>query len=360
MKALTGLPPGYRLGIVEGFFGREWTWQQRHDWASFLASTGCNSWLYAPKGDSWLRRQWQVPFPQKHLEQLTTLASKCSAKGIDFGIGLSPYELYRDFSAARRAQLLAKLDAISSTGANTLCLLFDDMPGDFPELARAQCEIMAFVMTHSKARRFVFCPTYYSSDPLLARFFGREPSDYLDTLGLALDPQVEIFWTGPKVISTEYPADHLQEVAGRLRRRPLLWDNYPVNDAQRLCGRLHLKPPVRDLAVLQAHTSGHLANPMNQPWLSRIPVQGLALQYADRAEQDRGWQQALQAVATPALARLLTRDEPLFSQSGLDSMDDIQRQALAQEYSALAPEPMAAEICDWLQGGFAFDPACLT
>src|SRR5262245_48979345 len=115
------VPATFRLGVVEGFFGREWSWQARWDYAAFLASQECNSYVYAPKGDAWLRKQWQTPFPQTHLDALIALALHYGAHEVDFGIGLSPFELYKDFSPRNRALLLAKVEQINAIDPDTLC-----------------------------------------------------------------------------------------------------------------------------------------------------------------------------------------------------------------------------------------------
>ena len=81
----------YRLGVVEGYFGRQWSWQARHDYAPFLAAQGCNCYVYAPKNDVWLRKQWQVPFPLQQLDALRDLRSHFQHHGLEFGIGLSPF-----------------------------------------------------------------------------------------------------------------------------------------------------------------------------------------------------------------------------------------------------------------------------
>ena len=46
------------LGIIEGFFGRPWSWTERADAVRFLRPHGYSFYLYAPKADSWLRRRW--------------------------------------------------------------------------------------------------------------------------------------------------------------------------------------------------------------------------------------------------------------------------------------------------------------
>ena len=350
----------FRLGVVEGFFGRPWSWQARQDYAPFLAAQGCNSYVYAPKSDAWLRKQWQQPFPQPHLDALSELRGRYALHGVDFGIGFSPFELYKDFSARNRELLQMKLQQINAIDPDTLCILFDDMMGDLGDLASAQGAIMEFVRTHSSARRFAICPTYYSDDPLLTRHFGAQPERYLEDLGRKLAADIEIFWTGPKVISSCYPAAHLRDVAARLGRKPLLWDNYPVNDNKRLSSFLHLRPFTGRDAELRELCSGHLSNPMNQAYLSQLPLYALSAVYAQQpTTPEHLFGAACNALCPPDLAQALLQDAASFQAAGLDSFDVFLKERMLRKYASFN-HPMAEEVCGWLRGEYAFDPACLT
>lgn len=351
----------FRLGTIEGFFGRSWSWQARSAHLRFLAAQGFNSYIYAPKSDALLRKRWQSLHEVAELAQLRALAAECRTLGIEFGLGLSPYELYRHFDAAHEHLLVAKLEQLNSIDADTLCILFDDMTGDLDGLAERQVAIMDCVRRHSTARRFVLCPTYYSSDPLLARLFGSPPERYLEELGQALSPDIDIFWTGPKVISREYPRAHLQQVAQQLRRKPLLWDNYPVNDARRLTDFLHLLPFKRNTTELRELCAGHLANPMNQAALSQLPLFTLARLYGGAPDdQDALLAEACAALLPRAASAALVEDARAFQLEGLAAFTDTQRQSLLRRYQELLPLEAACEVVDWLEGDYAFDPACLT
>lgn len=350
----------FRLGTVEGFFGRQWSWQARRDHADFLVSQQFSTYLYAPKNDIFLRKQWAEPYPDTEFAELLRLARHAGAVGLEFGVGLSPFELYRDFSSARRDALLRKLDQLNALQAPLLAVLFDDMLGDLPGLADTQLAIFDCIRAHSSASRFMLCPTYYSDDPLLVKHFGRQPERYLEQLGQSLPTQVEVFWTGPKVISHAYPRDHLLAVGERLRRKPLLWDNYPVNDAKRLTPYLHLLGYERrgdggfQLDVISQCCSGLLANPMNQAYLSQIPLRSLSAQW--QAVQGR----TAPAMPTSPVLALLMEDSEAFQLQGLERIDAATRASLQQRYRAQLPDPLAKEVCAWLDGNYAFDPACLT
>jgi hypothetical protein len=46
------------------------------------------------------------------------------------------------------------------------------------------------------------------------------------------DPSTGIFWTGEQVISDGYTAQHLEEGADDIQRKPFIWDNHISNDSR--------------------------------------------------------------------------------------------------------------------------------
>ena len=81
------------------------------------------------------------------------------------------------------------------------------------------------------------------------------------------------------VLSPGYTHADINAISEKIQRKPLLWDNYPVNDGRKISRFLHLLP-VRDRpAQLRDWCSGHLANPMNQAFLSQLPLASLARSY---------------------------------------------------------------------------------
>ena len=97
------------LGIIEGFFGRPYSWTERADMVRALAPHGYSFYLYAPKADGYLRRRWREPYPDAELAALGAFAGTCRDAGVRFGVGLSPYELFLGFDEDAKAALAAKL-----------------------------------------------------------------------------------------------------------------------------------------------------------------------------------------------------------------------------------------------------------
>src|SRR3546814_7151929 len=73
------------------------------------------------------------------------MASTATASGLKFGVGLSPMNVWNDWSGETRNHLTAKLADLHACGCEVLSLQFDDMHGDVPHLARLQAEIVGFV-----------------------------------------------------------------------------------------------------------------------------------------------------------------------------------------------------------------------
>ncbi|MBI3557852.1 MAG: beta-N-acetylglucosaminidase domain-containing protein [Deltaproteobacteria bacterium] len=336
----------FRLGIVEGFYGKPWTWREREQAAEFMAANGYRTYLYAPKGDEFLRRRWREPWPEKTLHELRNLSACFRRLGLSFGVGLSPIDYDEDL-------IKKKIDEIISLDVDHIAILFDDMKGDVPELAGAQVKLVHAVAARWRHGRLSMCPTYYSLDPVLDRIFGLRPPEYLHELGQSLDSAVEIFWTGERICSQSYSTAHLEQIGAVLGRRPLLWDNYPVNDTETMSKVLHLRPFTGRPGALSAHLSGHLINPMLQPVLSRVPALTLVESYRQGKaySADQAFHSAAVAVLGKQLAACIERDVVLFQDLGLGKIDPQIVSALRAEYSTIA-HPAAAEVVGWLDGAY--------
>jgi hyaluronoglucosaminidase len=349
----------FNAGIIEGFFGKPWDWSARLSAISFLRERRFKFYLYAPKSDPYLRRRWREPIPAEAMKQLSGLASRCTEAGIALGIGLTPFEIYLNYDANAKIALRSKVRQINEIGARTLCILFDDMRGNVENLPDLQAQVIADICAASNAEKFIVCPTYYSFDARLAREFGSPPRAYLQEFGRVVDPGIDIFWTGEKIISDSYTAQHLIEVAGELRRKPFIWDNHVSNDSKLRTNHLFLDPST-DTWQLPADLAAGLAiNPMNQPYLSRIALCGYQQMLADPARRPLLLDFCGQLCGS-SFSQMLAADYELLQIKGLDQLDPAMRCGLLDRYDSMQLNPYAQEIAAWLQGAYEFDPQCLT
>jgi hyaluronoglucosaminidase len=146
-------------GVIEGFFGKPWDWLVRHSVIDFLGDFGYQFYIYAPKADPFLRRRWREPMPDETLLYLAEIRIRGAAIGVSVGVGLTPFEIYFNYDAAARNLLRSKVRQINETGAQLLCILFDDMRGDIDGLSSIQASVVSDICAWSSARQFIVCTT---------------------------------------------------------------------------------------------------------------------------------------------------------------------------------------------------------
>jgi hypothetical protein len=344
----------HNVGVIEGFYGNVWSWQERHDMVHFLAQHQFSSYWYAPKADHNLRKHWYQNWSVSTLSELEILSASCKTQDIQLGIGLSPLGLYDEWrKGAGREKLLHRLQQIALIKPQGLALLFDDMQGDLPELAQTQCDIAHFVADNIDVEQLILCPSYYSFDPILEQLFGAMPKNYWSDLGAILDSSIELFWTGDQVISKEYSKEGLAAITLMFNRKPIIWDNSIVNDGRKTSPFLNVSA-MHDVQALEGATNGVLINPMNAQALSQIPLASL-LYAGDASER---LQKALKQQA-PELQAAINDCLSLFTIKGHANLNanDCEK---VKSYFAQSSHPIAKNIMLWLNGDYQFDPLCLT
>lgn len=351
----------FQLGMIEGFYGRDWSDSDRLSTLPWLKSAGFQSYLYAPKSDASLRSQWQTPFSSNQRQRLSDIAAAAASTGLAWGVGFSPLGAVYCFGRDEQGQLREKISALAELKPDLIAILFDDMRCEHDDLAQRQCEIVRHIAAQLPDSELFVCPSYYSFDPVLEKVFGDRPQDYWQQLGSELPQSAEIFWTGNQVCSASLLAEDLTEITERLGRAPALWDNYPVNDGERASQFLHLKSFENRDPKLQTFASAHFCNPMNQCYLSRLALASLpkVYQQAQHYDPHREFLSACESLLPPELATAVVEDISEFTELGLQNISTARRATLIKKYSCFS-HPAASEISDWLNGVYRFDPACLT
>jgi hyaluronoglucosaminidase len=340
------------LGIIEGFYGPNWTWGQRRDLIANIASHGFRRYVYAPKSDTALRREWAVPFSKAWLNDIDVFARYCAQMDVECGIGLSPYGLHQLFDQTARQTLAARLAQLKELKLTEMAILFDDMPGS-PNMADIQAQIVQSIVDSGAASRFSVCPTYYSDDVVLDKVFGARPERYLADLCSNFDPSIQVFWTGEEVCSRQYGVNHLEQIADALGRKPLLWDNYPVNDGPRMSTHLHLRAVTGRPGSIEPFISGHYVNPALQPTLTAIPALTLALSYEQGHDYDygRAFDWAAKQICGHDIAAFLKEDLLQLQDAGRAKLTATQMATLRQRY-AVFNHPAAHEVVQFLDGRY--------
>ncbi|XP_064509770.1 protein O-GlcNAcase-like isoform X6 [Pseudopipra pipra] len=271
--------PRFLCGVVEGFYGRPWSMEQRKLLFQWLKRRGLNCYMYAPKDELKHRLLWREPYTEHEAVCMRSLIEAAQKQGVEFVFAISAGQDMVFSSAGDRLLLQQKLRQVAAMGCCSFALLFDDIDpcmcqadrDVFPSLAQAHASVANEVYQElGQPPVFLFCPTEYCSS-LCSPSPGQ--SCYLQTIGQELLPGISVIWTGPKVVSQELSAALLEEVEGVLRRRPVIWDNLYANDYD--CRRVFLGPYMGRAPGLMPRLQGLLLNPNCELQANFIPIHTL-------------------------------------------------------------------------------------
>lgn len=308
-------------GVIEGFYGKPWTHQERIDMLEFISRAKLNTYFLAPKDEPGHRRSWQELRPDSELTNLKKLVEHANKLGIYFGTAVSPGQTIIYSKPSELAALKGRLSQYLNLGINKVGVFFDDIPNKFQSEADQQA-FDSFAQAHAQIGNKLFewlqveypqaeliiCPTIY-------RGTGKE--DYIVEIGKLLNPKVHLLWTGLQICSYRLDVRDAIIFEESAKRKPLYWDNYPVNDVA-MIHELHIGPLRAREAGLVRHSEGLLANPMWQAEASKIPLWTIADYLSDpiNYDPDRSWEQALAEVITDSKDRQAYRN---FARTSLGS-----------------------------------------
>lgn len=293
----TGSPFEIR-GIVEGFYGPPWTDEQRLEIVEFIGARGMNTFVYAPKDDPLVRRDWRSPYGGADRARLARLAERSAANGVDLVFCLSPGLSIRYSDDADTEAVLAKFEAVADLGVRSFGLLLDDIPQDlqhpadvraFDDLVDAHIALIDRVVAGLDWRgRFFVCPTVY---------WGYGDEAYVVRLGRGIDPRIDLFWTGRAICSATLDLIDAAAFARATGRPATYWDNYPVNDVA-MGHELHIGPYRGRDPHLWRFATGVIANGMSRFESSKIAFATIAEYLAAPLTYDpeTAWRRAMRDV----------------------------------------------------------------
>jgi hypothetical protein len=292
-------------GVIEGFYGPPWSFDERARIIDAAARLGMGVYLYAPKDDPLHRSMWRVPYDAGFRARFTALGAVARARGVRVLFGVSPFLDYRDGDLGA---LVNKLRALLDAGADGVAILADDLGGESPDgavgalHARVVTDALAALRETHPGVTMWFVPTIYD-DTQLAR--APRGADYLTALR-PLPPAVRVLWTGRDTGSATLSGADLATVRGLLQRDPVIWDNAWANDAgDGFTGRVLFGTYEGRDDTLRAVTPGITANPLIQGSLARLTA-GLLGAWLARGETGP----AARAAAAELESHYLWRDDP--------------------------------------------------
>ncbi|MER5832745.1 beta-N-acetylglucosaminidase domain-containing protein [Streptomyces sp. NPDC002130] len=308
-------------GITEGFYGTAWTHGQRLAQLDFMGRTKQNRYLYAPGEDLYRQARWREPYPAQQRARFRELAERARRNHVSLGWAVAPGQAMCFASDADVRALTRKLDAMWALGFRAFQLQFQDVSysewhcgedadrfGSGPEAAaRAQARVANAVARHLAQRH----PGAAGLSLMPTEYYEDGTTDYRRALASELAASVEVAWTGVGVVPRTITGRELADARKAFGHPLVTMDNYPVNDYDP--GRLFLGPYRGREPAVATGSAALLANAMQQPEASRIPLftaadyawnprayrpgESWRAAIADLAGGDRRREQALAALA---------------------------------------------------------------
>ena len=294
--------PSFEMrGIIEGFYGVPWTWDNRQDCIQLLVENQMNTYMYAPKDDEYQRKLWRELYPENYLNEFKGLLKTAEEKKIDFWYMISPGNDIDYLKLSELEVLFTKLRQMIDLGINHFGLLLDDIDYilkdqakiKFGTSAKAHAYIVnqvdEFLSGELANYQLVACPTEYDN---------HYDAEYLEILNNNLKPHIPLFWTGPSTLAAKISHENIQKMAAVYQREIIIWDNVPVNDFEKDYERLFLSPydnRSKFLAEEKYHVRGIVLNPMAQWEWSKITINHAAryLWQVSSFNQETVWLESL-------------------------------------------------------------------
>lgn len=272
--------PAYKYrGVIEGFYGNPYTFEQRIDLFNFMNENKLNTYFYAPKDDLKHRSEWRLEYNQTELNKFITLIKSSSNNMVDFVYCISPGKDISFSNEVDYMKLLYKLKQLLECGCTKFAILFDDVD---PKLSREDQKFINPAIAQSILTNkiyedmkqldlridFFFCPTEY---------YGSNATSYKKNIGSNLNKEIKIFFTGPEVLSNKIDEAYIKELRDILDNDIIIWDNIPVNDFAESKQKIQISPfKNRYDSLFKYNVVGYFSNPMIQYEASKIPLINMA------------------------------------------------------------------------------------
>ena len=299
-------------GVVEGFYGKPWTHEQRLRGLKNFGDFNMNTYFLAPKDVPWQRFNWRQPFETEFLSSTQELIEVGRLNAIDIVTCVSPGLSVKYCDENDVDAVITRYKQLFDLGARHFGLLWDDIAWElqhqedmdsYLSTAAAHADftnrVWVKLQTLDPKVALTVCPMHYS---------GRGNEPYLHELGRALHSRINLMWTGRSIISEYLDISDAVIFERTTLRPPMYWDNFPVNDGG-LQKNLYIGP-VRGREVgLHKYSAGLVSNPMLQYEMSQLPLFtiGEYLWNSASYNPDLSWEKALVHLISNEKDRLALR-----------------------------------------------------
>ena len=281
-------------GVVEGFYGTPWSHEDRLDLLAFYGKYKMNTYIYGPKDDPYHSSPyWRNAYPENEAKQIIELVETANKNMVDFVWAIHPGKDIK-WNNADRDSLMNKFEMMYDLGVRSYAVFFDDISGEGTNPIK-QSELLNYIYDNFMRKKkdsgqLIICPTEYNKS-----WSNPKPGTYLDILGDTLYPEIEIMWTGDRVIS-DMTEESMEWINKRLKRKAYIWWNFPVSDYVR--DHLLLGQVYGNSLNIKNEMAGFMTNPMERAQASKIAIYSVADYSWNVANYDslNSWKSAIKEV----------------------------------------------------------------
>ncbi|MFW5583352.1 MAG: beta-N-acetylglucosaminidase domain-containing protein, partial [Bacteroidales bacterium] len=261
-------PDMLERGVVEGFYGNNWSQTDRIRQFQFYGRNKMNVYIYGPKDDPYHRYRWRENYPTAEANKMKELVAEAHKNKVNFVWAVHP-GIDIKWNKTDSLNVIKKLEFMYGLGVRAFAVFFDDITGEGTSGVK-QAQLLnyitdEFVRKHDGVQPLILCPTDYN------RAWAGDT--YLNALRDNMYKEVRIMWTGNSVVDFINKSD-LEWVNPRIGRKAYIWLNYPVTD---YCGRhLLMGPTFGDDLDIADMVSGYTSNPMEYAEASMLSLYSIA------------------------------------------------------------------------------------
>lgn len=301
---ITDYPSTETRGVIEGFYGNPWSFEDRLSQFEFYGKNKLNMYVYGPKDDPWHHARWFEPYPEKEGERLKTLVEKAKENNVEFVWAMHPSNSI--VSEEDRTNALTKLNQMYDLGVRSFAIFFDDISSESVDDQIDYLNFLTgeFVKKKGDVASLTVCPTQYNK--------AWSKGDYLKKIGQGLDEDIRIMWTGDRVVDMIQGED-CEWFTDQTGRKPFIWLNYPVNDYGD--HNLLMGPVEGNGDDVYDKVSAFCSNPMQYAEASKVALYSLAdyLWNMKAYDSSAAWERSIK--------NLMPGREQAFRQFCLDNVD---------------------------------------
>lgn len=276
-------------GVVEGFYGNNWSQTDRIRQFEFYGANKMNVYIYGPKDDPYHRNNWRQNYPTAEANKMKELVQKANENKVKFVWAIHP-GLDIKWNKTDSINVVKKLEAMYGLGVRSFAVFFDDIFGEGTSGIK-QAQLLnyvtdEFVKKHDDVDPLIMCPTEYN------RSWSSDNSQYLRDLKNTLYPEVRVMWTGNSVVDFINKSD-VTWINQRIGRKAYIWLNYPVTD---YCIRhLLMGPTFGDDLNIANDLSGYTSNPMEYAEASMLSLYSIAdyTWHMQTYDSNASWERAI-------------------------------------------------------------------